>query len=102
MTSSPAAAVHTLRSRASVADTGTADGSDDIGRRTVLDLVDNDTGEGIDLVPGSDIEEEAGDEQKIRRRLLEMAREAEALKWAKDDKLQKAIKLVDALIKDGY
>ena len=102
MSSSPAAAVATLRSRASVADTGTVDEADEIGRRTVLDLMDNDTGEGIDLVPGSDIEEEAGDEQKIRRRLLEMAREAEALKGAKDDKLQKAIKLVDTLIKDGY
>ena len=102
MSSSPAAAVATLRSRASVADTDTVDEADEIGRRTVLDLMDNDTGEGIDLVPGSDIEEEAGDEQKIRRRLLEMAREAEALKGAKDDKLQKAIKLVDTLIKDGY
>src|SRR6266581_832263 len=102
MSSSPAAAVATLRSRASVADTGTVDEADEIGRRTVLDLMDNDTGEGIDLVPGSDIEEEAGEEQKIRRRLLEMAREAEALKGAKDDKLQKAIKLVDTLIKDGY
>jgi superfamily II DNA or RNA helicase len=102
MTSSPAAAVATLRSRASVADTDTVDEADEIGRRTVLDLMDNDTGEGIDLVPGSDIEEEAGEEQRIRRRLLEMAREAEALKGAKDDKLQKAIKLVDTLIKDGY
>jgi len=102
MSSSPAAASATLRSRASVADTDTVDEADEIGRRTVLDLMDNDTGEGIDLVPGSDIEEEAGEEQKIRRRLLEMAREAEALKGAKDDKLQKAIKLVDTLIKDGY
>src|SRR2546428_2230034 len=89
MSSSPAAAVATLRSRASVADTGTVDEADELGRRTVLDLMDNDTGEGIDLVPGSDIEEEAGEERKIRRRLLEMAREAEALKGAKDDKLQK-------------
>jgi superfamily II DNA or RNA helicase len=102
MSSSPAAAVATLRSRAAVADTDTVDEADEIGRRTVLDLMDNDTGEGIDLVPGSDIEREEGDEQKVRRRLLEMAREAEALKGAKDDKLQKAIKLVDTLIKDGY
>src|SRR5439155_9418754 len=102
MSSSPAAAVATLRSRASVADTGTVDEADEIGRRTVLDLMDNDTGEGIDLVPGSDIEEETGDEQKIRRRLLEMAREAEALKGAKDDKLQKAIKLVESLVKDDF
>src|SRR5207302_4050488 len=71
-------------------------------RHTVLDLMDNDSGEGLDLVPGSDIEEEDGSEQKIRRRLLEMAREAEALKGAKDEKLQKAVKLVDALVKDGF
>jgi SNF2 family DNA or RNA helicase len=102
MSSSPAAAVATLRSRASVADTETVEEADEIGRHTVLDLMDNDAGEGVDLVPGSDIEEEAGDEQKTRRRLLEMAREAEALKGAKDEKLQKAIKLVDGLIKDGY
>jgi hypothetical protein len=56
----------------------------------------------LDLVPGSDIEEEDGSEQKIRRRLLEMAREAEELKGAKDEKLQKAVKLVDALVKDGF
>src|SRR6266849_2877937 len=102
MSSSPAAAVATLRSRASVADTETAEEADEIGRHTVLDLMDNDSAEGVDLVPGSDVEDEAGDEQKIRRRLLEMAREAEALKGAKDEKLQKAIKLVDALIKDGF
>lgn len=102
MSSSPAAAVATLRSRASVADTETVEEADEIGRHTVLDLMDNDSNEGVDLVPGSDIEEEAGDEQKTRRRLLEMAREAEALKGAKDEKLQKAIKLVDSLIKDGY
>ena len=102
MSSSPAAAVATLRSRASVADTETVEEADEIGRHTVLDLMDNDSGEGLDLVPGSDIEEEDGSEQKIRRRLLEMAREAEALKGAKDEKLQKAVKLVDALVKDGF
>jgi len=31
-----------------------------------------------------------------------MAREAEALKGAKDEKLQRAIKLVEALLKDGF
>ncbi len=102
MSSSPAAAVATLRSRASAADTETAEEADEIGRHTVLDLLDNDSGEGVDLVPGSDIEEEGEGDQKNRRRLLEMAREAEALKGAKDEKLQKAIKLVEALVKDGY
>jgi len=102
MASSPAATVATLRSRASAADTETVEEADEIGRHTVLDLMDNDSGEGVDLVPGSDIEEEGTGEQKIRRRLLEMAREAEALKGAKDEKLQKAIKLVEALVKDGF
>src|SRR5437588_21833 len=49
MSSSPAAAVATLRSRASAADTETAAEADEIGRHTVLDLLDNDSGEGADL-----------------------------------------------------
>src|SRR2546430_1918405 len=102
MASSPAATVATLRSRAAAADTETAEEADEIGRHTVLDLMDNDSSEGVDLVPGSDSEEEGTGEQKIRRRLLEMAREAEALQGAKDEKLQKAIKLVEALVKDGF
>src|SRR5947209_12414179 len=102
MASSPAATVATLRSRAAAADTETAEEADEIGRHTVLDLVDHDAAEGVDLVPGSDSEEEGASESRVRRRLLEMAREAEALLGARDEKLQKAIKLVDALVKDGF
>ncbi len=102
MSSSPAAAVATLRSRASAADTETVDEADEIGRHTVLDLMDTDTSEGVDMVPGSDSEDEGGEQQKLRRRLLEMAQEAEALQGAKDEKLQKAIKLTEALVKDGF
>ncbi len=102
MSSSPAAAVATLRSRASAADTETVDEADEIGRHTVLDLMDTDTSEGVDMVPGSDSEDEGGEQQKLRRRLLEMAREAEALQGAKDEKLQKAIKLAEALVKEGF
>lgn len=101
MSSSPAAAAATLRTRASTADTASAEEADEIGRHTVLDLMDNDAVEGLDMVPGSDIEEEGAVEGKMRRRLLEMAREAEALKGAKDEKLQQAIKMVEALLKDG-
>ena len=100
--SSPAAAAATLRSRAASADTETAEEADEIGKRTVLDLMDDEVAEGVDLAPGSDIGEQADDEQKNRRRLLEMAREADALTGAKDAKLQKAITLVAGLIKDGY
>ncbi len=128
MSSSPAAAVATLRSRASVANTETADEADAIGRHTVLDLMDTDTIEGVDMVPGSDSEEEApalGDRKGrpyhdtqrgepyhgrggacprpgLRSRLVEMAREAEALQGARDEKLQKAIKLVEGLVKAGF
>lgn len=102
ISSSPEAAIATLRSRATTADTETVEEADELGRHTVLDLIENETAEGIDLVPGSDWEEERGEEQRNRRRLLEMAREAEALKGAKDEKLQKAIKLVESLLKDGF
>ncbi len=102
MSSSPAATAATLRSRAATADTGTAEEADEVGRHTLMDLMDNDAVEGVDLVPGSDFEEEGAGEQKVRRRLLEMAREADALMGAKDEKLQKAIKMVELLIKDGF
>jgi len=107
MSSSPAATAATLRSRAAAADTGTVEEADEIGRHTVLDLVDLDAAEVVDLVPGSDSEEDGvgegtGENNRVRRRLLEMAREAEALLGAKDEKLQKAIKLVETLVKDGF
>ncbi|MBI5446627.1 MAG: DEAD/DEAH box helicase [Deltaproteobacteria bacterium] len=101
LASSPAAAASTLRSRAETADTTTAEDADDTGRRRVLDLMDEGTDEGTDVAPGSDLWDEEGDGPKNRRRLTEMAREAEALLGAKDTKLQKAAELVAKLIEDG-
>jgi superfamily II DNA or RNA helicase/predicted transcriptional regulator len=101
LASSPAAAAATLRTRAASADTETVAEADEIGRRGVLDIVDDESAEGIDLPPGADYDEESG-EQGNRRRLLQMAREAEALYGDKDMKLQKAITLIKGLIKDGY
>ncbi len=107
LASSPAAAAATMRTRAATADTATAEEADEIGRRTVLDLMDADTAEGTDLIPGADADE-AGDtadqsaDASARRRLLDMAREAEALHGAKDAKLKKATTLVADLLKDGY
>ena len=108
LSSSPAAAIATLRSRAAVAEGETIDEADEIGRHTVLDLIEGETVEGVDLIPGSDYEdnEENGsstnNQQRIRRRLLEMAHDAEALMGAKDAKLQQMLKLVAQLVKDGY
>jgi superfamily II DNA or RNA helicase len=101
LASSPAAAAATMRTRAAAADTDTPEEADEIGRRTVLDLMDADLAEGTDLIPGSDAEEE-DDAAGARRRLLEMAREADALRGAKDAKLQKAVGLVSEFLRDGF
>jgi ERCC4-related helicase len=120
LASSPAAAAATLRARADTADTQTADEADAIGRRAVMDLMDAESAEGADVVPGTYAEEESAalDEgtsageadahaaasapSTQRRRLLDMAREADALAGAKDKKLARAVKLVKELVADGH
>ncbi|WP_218032196.1 helicase-related protein [Dictyobacter kobayashii] len=105
MASSPAAAATTLRNRAQVAGAESESEADAIGRRTVLDLTDSDTTEGIDITPGSDFDDDdatGGSEKKTRQRLLAMAREAESLQGAKDAKLQQAMALIGQMVKDGY
>lgn len=102
LASSPAAAAATLRTRAASADTETVEEADAIGRRTVLDLTDDESIESADLTHGSDTGDETDEEKKNRRRLLDMAREAEALMGAKDEKLQNVIKIVGELIADGF
>ena len=54
LASSPAAAAATLRSRAAVADAASPEDADEIGRRTVLDLEDDEAAERIDVTPGAD------------------------------------------------
>lgn len=102
LASSPAAAAATLRSRAATGGTENAEEADEVGRRTVLDLVEDESPEGTDLTPGSDSGEETDEGKRARRRLLEMAREAEALFGAKDAKLQNATKLVSQLVENGF
>lgn len=102
LASSPAAAAATLRNRASAADTSDESEADKIGRYTVMDLLDNEPGEGVDIVPGSDYEDQQAGESNVRRRLQTMAREAEVLKGAQDAKLLQAVKMVEALLKDGF
>lgn len=102
LASSPAAAAATLRSRASTADAETEEDADEIGRRTVLDLMDDESLEGIDVIPGSDVGGVADDENANRRRLLDMARFAESLMEDSDAKLEKAVDIVKGLISEGY
>ncbi|HXE71180.1 MAG TPA: DEAD/DEAH box helicase, partial [Candidatus Nitrosotenuis sp.] len=100
--SSPAAAAATLRTRASVADTTSDEEADEIGRRTVLDLVDEDTAEASDLVPGSDLGEEEAGPRHPRGRMAELARQAEALQGQNDPKLEALVPQVRKLLDEGF
>jgi superfamily II DNA or RNA helicase len=102
LASSPAAAAATLRNRAATVDAETPQEADEIGKRTILDMVEDEAAEGMDVAPGSDYGGEENEAVSNRRRLLEMARIADSLSGEKDEKLNKAIKLVKELIKDGY
>jgi len=100
LASSPYAAAETLRNRAASADTETVPEADEIGRRTVLDL-DDESLEGVDVVPGSQTEEDEGSTE--RRQLLAFAREVEKLGGeTKDQKLKKARLLLEDLLEEGF
>lgn len=102
LASSPAAAAATLRNRSETADAETPEEANEIGKRKIFDLTDDEAAEGMDVAPGSDIGGEEDEAVTNRRRLQEMARIADSLSGEKDNKLNKAIKLVKDLIKDGY
>lgn len=98
VSSSPAAAAATLRSRA-VADQASDEEVDEVGRRTVLDQEDPDDVLGLDLSPGSETDGEA---EGTRRKLLEFARRAEAIPVDADHKLKGGIEQVKKLLKAGF
>ena len=98
VSSSPAAAAATLRSRAA-ADAAEGEDVDEVGRRTVLDQGDDDDAVALDFSPGSETE---GSRESTRRRLLDFARRAEALDPADDRKLQGAVLEIKALLEDGF
>jgi hypothetical protein len=103
MASSPASAAATLRNRAHNLDAETIEETDEQGRRSVMDISDDhDALEVSDLAPGSDLGE--GDEEALRtrRRLLDMARQADSLFGAPDTKLDMVASQVKLLLEDGY
>jgi hypothetical protein len=91
-----------LRNRAAAADSETVQEADELGRRTVMDLVSDDSAETMDITPGSDIGELASDEKQNRAILLGLAREAECLKGKEDTKLSGAITIIKKMVKDGF
>lgn len=100
--SSPAAAAATLRSRAVCADADTDEEVDVIGRKTVMDLVQEDLAETTDTAPGSDVSSEVPEDDRRRRKLLELAREAEKLAEKNDEKVNRAARLIAKIVSDGY
>lgn len=108
LASSPAAAAATLRVRADTAASTDADEADAIGRRSILDAGDDEAIDGIDVIPGAiptlfgDDEDDGTAGGRLRRRLLDMARQADALAGEKDAKLAMAIDLVATLVRDGF
>jgi hypothetical protein len=102
LASSPASAVATLRSRASVLDTETAEEADELGRRMVFDQMEDESIEGIDTTSGSDLGEEDEEAKKNRRKLQALANEADKLKGEKDAKLAVVTDKVKKLLKSGY
>lgn len=102
LASSPAAAAATLRTRAATIDTQTPEEADDLGKRTVLDLLDDAATEAADITPGADGDAAEGEDPHHRRRLLDMARQAEALQGKNDNKLQTAVRMIAELVKEGF
>lgn len=103
MASSPASAASTLRTRAHNLDAETVEESDEQGRRAVMDISDeHDAPESSDLAPGSDLGDGDDEAQRTRRRLLDMARQAEALFGEPDAKLDLVSLQVKQLLEEGY
>jgi hypothetical protein len=76
--------------------------ADEMGRRVVLDLADDESAESSDVLPGVDAETVDDDVARYRRRLRHMAEMADSLKGAHDNKLAGAVKIIAGLLKGGY
>lgn len=105
LASSPRAAAATLRSRAAAAEAVDVAEADELGRASVLDSADDEAVESADTTPGADSDphDESGSPSSHRRRLLGLAREAQALEGAGTDrKLALVTKTVKGLLADGF
>jgi superfamily II DNA or RNA helicase len=100
--SSPAAAAETLRNRAPGFDATAVEEVDELGERTVMDLLDGETEEVLDVAPGAEFGRNEDERKMVRRRLLSMAEEADKLRGKKDSKLQELLPKIRNLIDDGY
>jgi superfamily II DNA or RNA helicase len=102
LASSPRAAAATLRNR-SVSDDDQAPSEVDVlGKRLVMDLLDENADSASDAAPAADPGDDDPDSDRLRRKLLAMARTAEQLEGDADAKLQIIAQKVKELIRDGF
>lgn len=103
LASSPAAAAATLRNRSATVEAASAEEADELGRNSVLDLVEDDSLDGIDVVPGSDDADLDEDVARSRRYLRDLARDVEKLAGPKhDNKLAGLIAMLTGLLDQGH
>lgn len=102
LASSPAAAAATMRNRSATLETQTVIEANELGRRLILDIDDNDTTDASDILPGSDSFSEADENTLSRRKLLAMAKQAEAIYGDHDSKMLGLVKPLKNLLKDGF
>ena len=99
--SSPAAAEAALRTRAAQQERLDLQEADRLGQDSVFDQVMRDEAEGDDATPAADTEEEEG-ETPERRKLLALARQAQALRGAGDAKLTALETALRDLLDGGF
>ncbi len=98
LASSPAAAVDTLTNRAKLAEAADTGEVDEIGRRVVLDLGDDDAVEDEDEAANPAFDDDNA--SSTRRKLNELRRLAEAITPADDTKLAGLVEIVGELLSD--
>ncbi|MEV7784615.1 helicase-related protein [Streptomyces sp. NPDC088106] len=103
LSSSPAAAVRSLHTRAGVQEADTPGEADLTGRQTVSDPADSDTAQAADEVPGTLLPAAGTVDEQERARLVAMAESAKKLAGpTRDTKLKKLVATVTDLLDAGY
>lgn len=104
VSSSPAAAAAALRTRAPATDEPDSDphAVDRLAAGLVLDVDAVDEATQDDSAPGVDTTADAAESGSERRRLLELARQAQSLRGRADPKLAELGRIIDSLIGDKF
>lgn len=102
LSSSPAAAEASLKTRSEITSTTDASQADLLGKRTILDLSDQESSEFSDCLPEFISGLEDDQNERLNKRLKELAKAAQSLKGPKDAKLQILKETVSKILNDGF